>query len=352
MGIILLAIGLMVLLFIILGYSGKGRNRYWKLNKWQALSPLALLIVLFTSFAQIAGNEVGIIYDPLKGGIQETPLYEGFHFKAPWSNVYKISTTLREVNFEVGAQTGEILKENEDGTFEENGGGQWITYEVTLHYRVEIQNAFKFYRNFGGNSASKDILYAKIRSSLQNNSVKHDVFTILKGGLVDVRIGVEKELKEELSKLGITVESFIIGDVDAGPSIEKVLEDEAIAAKQKEIATKEQEAALIREKTKQLQAEIEAIRIKIEAEAKAEAEALLKSVTFNAIKLMYESQFKTSEEKATFETQISENPSGQYGYLTISQVAEIVLKQLYYDTWDGKLPEIILDDAAGIIINP
>lgn len=348
---IILALGAVGLLFYLLGYTGKGNRRTWKVNKMQLLSPLGLLFLGFSMFTQINGNEVGIVYDPFKGGIQETSLYEGVHLKAPWTKVYKISTILREVNFEIGAQTGEIVKETEDG-IEENGGGQWVTYEVTLHYRVEIANAFKFYRNFGGNIASNDVLLAKVRSALQNNSVQFDVFTILKGGLVDVRRGVEEELQIELSKLGITVESFIIGDVDAGPAIEKVIEDEAIAAKQKEIANKEQEAALIREKTKQLQAEIEAIRIKIEAEAKAEAEALLKAVTVNAIKVMYESQFDTLEEKEAFEAEIKANPDGEYGFLTITQVSEIVLKQLYYDTWDGKLPEIILDDTQGIIINP
>lgn len=354
MVLIIFSFLLFIGLFIALGFSlnKKTYNEKWRFRKTQLFSILAFFIILFGMFAQVEGNEVGIVYDPFKGGIQDTSLSEGLHVKAPWVKVYIISTKLREVNFEVSAQTGEILRENPDGTFDEAGGGQWATYEVTLQYRVEIVNAHKFYRNFGGNTASVETLHAKIRSSLQDNSVKYDVFTILKGGLVDVRQGVQDDLIKALAPLGITVESFIIGDVDAGPSIEKVIEDEAIAAKQKEIATKEQEAALIREKTKQLQAEIEAIRVLIEAEAKAEAEALLKSVTVNAINLMYAGQFKTPEDKQAFEESVAMDPNGSYGYLTIQEISEIVLKQLYYDTWDGALPQIILDDTKGIIINP
>lgn len=352
--LIVFSILLCVALFIVLGFSlnKKSYNEKWRFRKTQLFSFLALMLILFGMFTQVEGNEVGIVYDPFKGGIQETSFSEGLNFKAPWVKVYKISTKLREVNFEVSAQTGEIVRENPDGTLEEAGGGQWATYEVTLQYRVEIANAHKFYRNFGGNMASVETLHAKVRSALQDNSVKYDVFTILKGGLVEVRQGVQNDLTNALAPLGITVESFIIGDVDAGPSIEKVIEDEAIAAKQKEIATKEQEAALIREKTKQLQAEIEAIRVLIEAEAKAEAEALLKAVTVNAINVMYAGQFKTAEDKETFETALAIDPNGSYGYLTIKDISEIVLKQLYYDTWDGALPGIILDDTNGIIINP
>lgn len=354
MTLIIFSVLLFVGLFIVLGFSlnKKSYNEKWRFRKTQLFSLLAFLIILFGVFTQVDGNEVGIVYDPFKGGIQEVSLSEGLNFKAPWVKVYKISTKLREVNFEVSAQTGEIVRENPDGSLEEAGGGQWATYEVILQYRVEIANAHKFYRNFGGNTASVETLLAKVRSALQDNSVKYDVFTILKGGLIDVRQGVQDDLIQTLAPLGITVESFIIGDVDAGPSIEKVIEDEAIAAKQKEIAAKEQEAALIREKTKQLQAEIEAIRVLIEAEAKAEAEALLKSVTVNAINIMYSGQFETPEERNAFEDALVNNPNGTYGFLTINDISEIVLKQLYYDTWDGALPEIILDDTSGIIINP
>lgn len=60
---------------------------------------------------------------------------------------------------------------------------------------------------------------------------------------------------------------------------------------------------------------------------------------------MYEMQFETPAIRVDFET------NGTGGYLTIQEVAEIVIKQLYYDIWDGKLPTVITD-GSGIIIQP
>ena len=79
--------------------------------------------------------------------------------------------------------------------------------------------------------------------------------------------------------------------------------------------------------------------------SEAEAEALLKSVTVNAINIMYEGQFVDEAERTLFET------DGSGGFLTIQEVANIVLEQLYYDTWDGILPQVITGtDGLSIIL--
>jgi regulator of protease activity HflC (stomatin/prohibitin superfamily) len=255
--------------------------------------------------------------------------------------VTKISTKLRESSFEMFAQTGQIFDANNQPT----GGGQFVTYGVTLQYKITVVDAYKFYKNFGSNVIPESTLQARIREALQDNSTNYDVFSILKGALSDVRLDTETQLRESLLDLGVYVESFIINDVDAGTNIEQVVENEATAAKQKEIAIKEQEAALIREETERLKAEIKAQQLIIEAEAEAEATSLLKSVTVNAINVMYLGQFETAEEQSQFEL------DGLGGFLSIQEVADIVLNQLYYDTWDGVLPEVISGvDGISIIL--
>ena len=345
MVIIVLAILATVGGYFLLGIDGTRSNQLrFRKRRIQALAPLFGVLVLLTGmFATVRGNEVGIVYNPFKGGIQDESLPEGLHIKAPWVEVYTIRTVLREANYEMSVQTGKIIREISPGVFEETGGGQWANYDVTLQYRIEVVNAHRFYRNFGGDVADSSTLEARVRAALQENSVKYDIFSLLKGDIVLVRQLTKEDLDESLSPLGITVESFIIRDIDAGLVIEQVIEAEAVAAKQREIAIKEQEAALIRQETKRLEAEIEALRVVIEATAIAEAEELIRSVTTNAIRTMYLGQFQEGEDQATPDV---------YGYLTIQEVAEIVLKQLYYDTWDGKLPDVIAGDGTGIIINP
>lgn len=338
---ILLSLVTAVVLYVALGYDYQVKPPKYRRQPKQILAVFGLFVVGLGMFVTVNANEVGIVYDPLSGGLQEESFDEGLHFKAPWVEVTKISTKLRESTFEVFAQTGQIFDVNGNPT----GGGQFVTYNVTLQYKITVLDAYTFYKNFGSNIVPESTLQARIREALQDKSTDYDVFSILKGALNDVRLDSEGALTDSLSELGITVDSFIINDVDAGVNIEQVVENEATAAKEKEIAIKEQEAALIREETEKLKAEIQAEQLIIEATAEAEAEALLKSVTVNAINVMYAGQFDDEDIRLAFET------DGTGGFLTIQEVADIVIEQLYYDTWDGVLPEVIAgSDGLSIIL--
>ncbi len=353
MGYIIFSVIVVIVLFVSLGLKrGVVKGQYeFKTSMRQLYSLFGLFIILFGCFVQVNGNEVGIVYDPFEGGIQDASLSEGLHFKAPWVQVYNISTKLREESFVLSAQTGVIYSENEFGELEEVGGGQWVTYKVTLQYRVETINAHRFYRSFGSTTSTISTVEARVKKDLQTNSAQFDVYTILKGGLVDVREGTETDLKDSLAALGITVESFTIADVDAGDTIESAVEQEAVAAKEIEIAEQQQERAKVEAETAIIVANNEAQVAVIRAEADAEAQALLNSATVNAINNMYAGQFETSQEKLDFEADIAAGLTVA-GYLTIQEISEIILSQLYYDTWDGQLPDVISGDNGLSLILP
>ncbi len=339
-------------LFIGLSVQRGANSVYFKFRSRSFFAFLAFLVILPSCFAEVKANEVGVVYDPFKGGIQEETFGEGLHLITPFQSVKIISTKLREETYVVSAQTGIIVKELDDGTLEETGGGQWATYTLTIQYRVEVPNAYKFYRKFGGDIIPQSTIEARIREALQTNSVDFDIFTILKGGLNDVRFETEADLEASFAELGVTIDAFIILDVDAGDVIEGVVEAEATAAKQKEIALKDQEAALIRHETIKLQAEIQAETILIEATANAEAQRVLNSVTANAIYTMYEGQFLDDDGFVDDVLKLDFEINGLGGYLTITEISDIVLTQLYYDTWDGILPQIVAGDATSIIVSP
>ncbi|MBN2604226.1 MAG: hypothetical protein JXR62_00210 [Bacilli bacterium] len=348
---VITAILITAALFVAFSMVKTGGGMRFRFRKRSFFAFFALLTIVPSFFAQVSANEVGIVYDPFQGGIQDIALGEGLHIVTPFQKVYMISTKLREDSFNVSAQTGKIIKVV-DGVTEETGGGQWATYSVTIQYRVEVANAQTFFRNFGGDSVSKSTIEARIRESLQNNSVDFDIFSILKGSLNDVRNSTELELIDSLGELGISIQAFIILDVDAGAVIEAVVEQEATAAKQIEIALKDQEADLIRVETLKLKSEIEAETVVILANAQAEADRVLNSVTANAIYTMYEGQFL--DEQGVVDQTLKDNfeLDGSGGYLTISEISEIVLTQLYYDAWDGVLPTVVAGDGTDLIVSP
>ena len=338
-------IGISLVVFIIMFVSfsiERGANYIkFKFSSKSFLAFFAFLLILPSLFSTVNANEVGIVYDPLNGGIQDIALGEGLHVKTPLQQIKTISTKLREETFTVTAQTGEIFRENEEGELIESGGGQFATYQVSIQYRIEVENAHLFYRQFGSNVIPTDTLAARVREALQDNSVNYDIFSILKGSLNEIRLETEEALSLSLSELGITVEAFIILDVDAGEQIESDVRNEASAAKQIDIAQKELEAA-----------SIQAEKLIVETTAQGEAQQILNSVTVSAINNMYVSQFLNIDLEIDEVTKLDFELNGTGGYLTIQEITDIVVKQLYYDTWDGVLPTVITDGDSGIIINP
>jgi len=356
-----LAIVLTIVVFIGLGFGPRtdGYNALeYKPRKRQFFAVFALLIIVFGMFTTVNANEVGIVFDPLKGGLQTDTFDEGLHLKAPWIKVHTVSTKLKEVNFEVFAQTGVITTMNDNNTpddisddfLEETGGGQWATYQVTLQYRIEAGNGYSYYKKFGKEGITEATLLARLTEALQANSVKFDIFTILKGKVNDVKGLTEIDLIESLNELGLTVDAFIIRDIDAGPAIELAVEEEATAAKAIDKAQKDLEAQEIKNKMLLAIAINNAEVEKAEALGTAEAEKILKGATANAIYTMYEGQFMNLDgsidtvEKDDFEL------NGGEGYLTIEEISTIVLQQLYYDAWDGVLPEVVAGDACSFIL--
>lgn len=341
MTMIIVSIIVFIIAFVALSLEVGGNYVKFKYRGRSFLAVFAFLLIVPALFTQVNANEAGIVYDPLNGGIQEGTLSEGLHFKTPFQLVHTISTKLREESYTVTAQTGLIYRENEEGELEETGGGQFATYQVSIQYRIEIDNAHLFYKNFGGNTIDGDAVASRVRAALQNNSVNYDIFSILKGSLNDIRIETEEDLLETLGELGITVEAFIILDVDAGEQIESDVRNEASAAKQIDIAQKELEAA-----------RIQAEKLIVETEAQAEAQKILNSVTVNAINDMYVSQFydENLEVDQVAKTEFELNGTG--GFLTVQEITDIVIRQLYYDTWDGILPEVLTGTDSSIIISP
>ena len=97
MGLIITSIILTILTMIgILGFCME--NDYSK--KYCLIGLVWLSIILFGCFSNVGANKVGVLYNPLKGGIQDEILGEGFRMKSPLEKVYKISTEVQEFTFE------------------------------------------------------------------------------------------------------------------------------------------------------------------------------------------------------------------------------------------------------------
>lgn len=258
-------------------------------------SEISFLVLLAGMFTSVAPNEVGIVFNPFKGGIQEDTLDQGLHFKSLFNDVTNIKTS------------NEIRHVVTDG---QSKDGNSVTYNVTLTFNVETSNAGRFYRKSNVVNITGEQLNTIVKEGIQRVSSQYEVFDIIGPEVETVRILIFDEVEEMLNKqYHVTLNALTIEDVDAGADIEKAL--------------------------------------KRKAEANSEAQSILNSAAVNAINKMYLNQFEDDlSKKEDFET------GAIGGYLSLVEISEVVIKQLYYDVWDGKLPTVVSGEDVGIIIQP
>ena len=279
----------------------------------------AFLILLFGSFTSIPANSVGIIYDDMKGGIQEKTYGEGYHSKSVFEHITTISTANRSARVNTTGQTND---------------GQYATFELSIIYKIKTQDAGKFYKITNDSDIPTSALNTIIKSTLQSSTIKYDIFELLSTELENARIEFKNALAESLyQNYYITLVDVAFDDIDGGEEVEAILEASAKAQQEIDIAKLTAEANLITKENeaeiKKLLADAEAYAIKAEGEAKGQAA----SAYVTNIKGMIDSLYENSGQTLTYE-----------------QCSDLVLSIVFYDTWDGVLPEVLTSDSLSSMI--
>ena len=311
--LIVLAISLGVIYFF---RTYKNRRSSYLLSLF---SVVAFAVLLFGSFTTIPANSVGIIYDEVNGGIQEKTYGEGYHTKSIFEHITTISTANRSAKINTTGQTND---------------GQYAILELSVIYKIKTEDAGKFYKISNASDISKDALNTIIKSSLQSSTIKYNIFELLSTKLEDARIEFKKTLAENLyANYFVTLVDVAFDDIDGGEEVEAILEASAKAQQEIDIAKLRAEADLITSQNeaeiKKLLADAEAYAIKTEGEAKGEAS----SAYVEQIKAMIDGLYENSAQTLTYE-----------------ECSELVLSIVFYDTWDGVLPEVLTSDSLSGMI--
>ena len=93
---LILTIGVVVtvVLFLLLSYDTK--LKVFKIRARCIVAFIAGALILGSNaIAVLPANRVGVLYDPFRGGTQNEVLGEGINFKAPWNEVYIMSTSIK-----------------------------------------------------------------------------------------------------------------------------------------------------------------------------------------------------------------------------------------------------------------
>jgi regulator of protease activity HflC (stomatin/prohibitin superfamily) len=321
--IVSIIVSIVAVIAILCGVAYANQKAKYKVSKSRyALSIFGLfgmLILLFGMFTRVEANQVGIIYDELNGGVQDDTYGEGLHVKSIFENIIQISTANRSSKVVTTGQTND---------------GQYATFELSLIYKIEKENAGKFYRITNDVDIPIDALNTLVKSCLQSSTINYDIFALLSTGLETARLDFKDDLKNTLFETYyITLVDVSFDEIDGGTEVETILQQKAEALQKIDIAELEAEADLIsatnQAEIQKTLADAAAYAVRVEGEANGEAA----SAYVAKIQGMIDN--------------LNENLNGAMSY---EECADLVLSIIFYDTWDGELPEVLTSDSLSSMI--
>lgn len=282
----------------------------------------AFLIVIPGFITKVNAVEVGILYDPFKGGVQELTLDEGYHFKNIFAQTYKISTAQQSLSYNYsGTSDGETFSV-------QTKNGEFAKYAVELKYKVE--DASVVFGTWKGLPSASN-LSQYVQNAVKGTAVNYTVYEVLGSKFEESRYAAEETLRTQLAQFGINIISLNFIDIDAGVDIETAIIRQGTSAKEEEINMNLQLAAIVAAET---------ARIEAEGIANAAIEAATGAAA--AVRLESDAEAYALEIVAEAEKELITLLG-----LTPSEYIEYIKWTL----WDGVLPTVMSGDAAGLILD-
>lgn len=239
--IILTIISVITLSLNFEDYEFKG----FKFKLKSLLGLIWLLLILFGCYVNIGANNVGIVYNPFKGGIQDYTLGQGYKVKSPLTKIYKINTEVQELTFEnISVQTND---------------SQYVNAKIKVQVKIDNNKAFEYFSRYKDKSLIdiSSLLSSTIQKEMETITTQYNIMDVL-GSKRDEIVNKSLELiKKELSKDGITVLRVTLVDTDAGEKIETAIANEAVAKKEAETAEYKKQKAQLEGEAKVIEAQKE-----------------------------------------------------------------------------------------------
>lgn len=216
------------------------------------------------SFVVIPAGFVGVVFN-IFGGVQPTPLGEGFRFVLPGvQNVILYDARLKEVTLAKGPAPQGTTTPGEDAINARSKEGLDIGVDVTVQYRIKGAEAPQLHRNLGP-FYLETLVVPQIRSKIRDAVGLFNAAELISTQRTQLEAAVTKELREDLDKQHVELVSVLLRRIDIPDSVAKVIEEKQTAEQQVQVA-----------ENRRRQAEIDAQRVVAQARGERDA-AILKA---------------------------------------------------------------------------
>lgn len=246
MFIIIISLIMAIAVFFIINYINAEilSENQRKIPKILAVAPL--LLIFLATFTIVPTGTVGVktAWGKVTGSVNE-----GIVFKAPWENVYQISTKVQKIN-----------RQQMEGSTKDL---QMISgIDVDINYQVLADKAIDLYSRVGTEFA--DIVIAPAITQSIKSQIAQFNAEELANARGQVAESMSKQLNEVLGEYGIQVVSVSLNNFDFSAEYNAAIESKAVALQETQAAQQRLEKA-----------RVEAEQKVVEAKAQAEANDLL-----------------------------------------------------------------------------
>jgi prohibitin 2 len=280
-----------------------------------AILAMLVLTVLFGAIVNVPPGSVGIQFDRLNGGVQPTPLYEGWKIAIPFvQTIYIMDVRTVKTEYPASAASKDL---------------QVVNSHVAVSYHVIPSEAPKIYKEIGGDFSDKMIAPA-IQEQFKASTAKFDAQDLIQQRAI-VKAEVTEKLQTLLTKYGVKIDEVSVMDFQFSPEFEKAIEQKVTAQQNK--LTAENILAIKEVEAKQRMAEATGTANSVLIQAIAEANST-----------------KVKGEAAAYATQVQGEAQANVLALQRSQISNELVQYEYAKRWSGVLPAFVMGSGANPLL--
>ena len=249
---------------------------------------VALLIGL-SCMANVPTGHTGVL--TTFGKVEDNTLEAGMNFKAPWQSVVKMDNRVQKKSTDLICFSSDI---------------QEVTMKYTVNYQISSKDAMTIYKTIGKDYYD-NIIVPNITESVKTEVAKYTAEALV-GDRSSLSRAIQDNLTIRLSTYNIIVVSASIEDMDFTDAFTDAVEAKQVAEQNK------------------LKAQTEAEQKVIEAQAAADVK-------------------KTQADAEAYEIQVKAKAEAEANKELAASITQQLIDYKYYETWDGKLPEVVGTDT-------
>jgi len=164
-----------------------------KVIGWTVVVALVLIIILTRSLFTVGAGEVGVLFDPLGGGVQAAEAQEGLNI-----------TVAEEGTLKTGDRVKTVTSE-----------GLYVGLDITVLYRIDPSRADELRSNIGLEGEYQQIVVRPaIRSTIREVISNHEASDIYGEGRATVEVEIYDRLVSMLQVRNIYVEQVLLREVE------------------------------------------------------------------------------------------------------------------------------------------